>query len=256
MNNFIKQLSFKIRFSFYDFKSKFSGSAFGALWAIAEPLVTVLIYKFVYTVAFGQTSIDGFPYYLWLSVGIALWFFFSEGLKGICYVYRDYSYIIKKINLNKKALPSVKALSALYSHLLFMAVVIILCIINGTPIKNPLGLVSGCVICFTFILLLGKPLSILCAYFKDTSHILNVLLNISFWLTPVFWNINALPESLRKVLELNPVAILTEIYRNGVFYGGFVSLSKLIYLLCIFFVLYIISYIIDRKYLSDISDNL
>ncbi len=251
-----KKISFKLRFSLYDFKSKFSGSAFGTLWAIAEPLITVLIYRFVYTVAFGQAETDGIPYYLWLSVGIAFWFFFSEGLKSVCSVYRDYSYIIKKISLNKKALPSIRALSSLYSHILFMAVVIILCCFNRIYIKNPVGLVAGIVICYIFILLLGKMFAILCAHTKDTSHILNISLNILFWLTPIFWNINSLPQNIKRIIELNPATILTEIYRNGFFYGGFISLDKLFYLLGGCLVMFVGAYNIENKYLPDISDKL
>ena len=251
-----KNLSFILRFSLNDFKSKFSGSVLGALWAIAEPLITVLIYRFVYSVAFGQTEADGIPYYLWLSAGIAFWFFFSEGLKAVCSVYRDYSYIIKKVSLNKKALPQGRALSALYSHILFILVVIILCYINGTGIINPLYLLTGMVICYLFILLLGKILAILCAHLKDTSHILNIILNILFWLTPIFWNINGLPQNIKTVVELNPLAILTEIYRNGFFYGGFISADKILYLTGILTVMFIVAYISEKKYLPDISDKL
>ncbi len=251
-----KQLSFKLRFSLYDFMSKFSGSAFGAIWAIAEPLITVLIYRFVYTVAFGREEIDGIPYYLWLSAGIAFWFFFSDGLKSVCSVYRDYSYIIKKISLNKKALPSVRALSSLYSHLLFMAVVVTLCYINCIYIKNAFGLLAGVVICYIFTLLLGKILAILCGHIKDTSHILSIVLNILFWLTPIFWNINDLPENAKTVVELNPATILTEIYRNGFFYGGFISADKFLYLIGISIVMFAAAYILESKYLPDISDKL
>ncbi|MBQ3573368.1 MAG: ABC transporter permease, partial [Clostridia bacterium] len=69
MDKILKRWSLILRLSLNDFKSKYSGSAVGALWAIAEPLATVLIYWFVYTVAVGG-GVDDTPYYLWLSVGI------------------------------------------------------------------------------------------------------------------------------------------------------------------------------------------
>ncbi len=256
MSNYKKQLSFILRFSLNDFKSKFSGSVFGAIWAVAEPLITVLIYRFVYTIAFGQNEVDGIPYYLWLSVGIALWFFVSEGLRSVCSVYRDYSYLIKKININKKALPVARALSSLYSHILFMVIVIAICLINHTYIKNVAALLIITVICFTFVILLGKILALLCGYIKDVSNIIGVVLNISFWITPIFWNINPLPHNLKMLINLNPVALIVEGYRNAFFYGGLLSLNKLYYLFAIFTVLYLISHVSERKLLSCIADKI
>ena len=64
-----------------DFKTKYAGSYFGILWAFVQPMVTILIYIFIFQFGFRvMDTPNGYPYALWLIAGIIPWFFFSEGI--------------------------------------------------------------------------------------------------------------------------------------------------------------------------------
>lgn len=65
-----------------DFKTRYSGSFLGMAWGFIQPVITVLVYWFVFTVAMGFDKIEGVPYALWLVSGLVPWFFFSDGLTG------------------------------------------------------------------------------------------------------------------------------------------------------------------------------
>ena len=70
-----------------DFKMKYAGSYFGTIWAFIQPIVTILVYYFVFGVAMrGGSAIQvagkEFPFVLYLVAGIIPWFFFQEGLRG------------------------------------------------------------------------------------------------------------------------------------------------------------------------------
>lgn len=131
MKRFLKSWSLLCRLAINDFKARYAGSSLGVVWAIAEPLVTVVIYWFVYTVAFGKNTGE-IPYYLWLCAGIAPWFFISDGLRGMTSAYVDGSYLVKKMTFDNSVIPRARMLSSLISHLVFLAIVLILCIIDGS----------------------------------------------------------------------------------------------------------------------------
>ena len=67
-----------------DFKKRFVGSYFGMVWMFVQPLVTVLIYFFIFQLGFKSVPpVPGVPYVLWLVPGIVPWFFYSEALNCI-----------------------------------------------------------------------------------------------------------------------------------------------------------------------------
>lgn len=251
-----KEILTAFEFALSDFKSKYAGSVFGFLWAIAEPLVTVAIYRFVYGTAFGQNSVDGIPYYIWLAVGIAPWFFISDGLNGICSVYRDYSYMVKKMSFDKKILPVVRGISSFISHLMFAAVVILAVLISGNGNINCTSLIVMEIVSFFVVVCTGRILALFCGYFKDIKNVLGVILNIGFWLTPVFWNISSVGDDLRKYAELNPAALICEGYREALLFGGWISAKKLLYLASMCLVLYIVGKFSEKKLLGNIADML
>ena len=242
------------RLAFNDFKSKYAGSLFGALWAMAEPLVTVLVYWFVYTIAVGSVEIHGIPYYLWLSAGIAPWFFISDGLRGTAAAFRDYSFLVKKMRFDKELLPSVRAVSALISHLIFLSLVFVLCVINGLPEIGIIYAFIGISTAYIFVSTLGGILALACARFKDVSNILNVILNIGFWLTPIFWDSDNLSGSM--IIRFNPAAVIVREYRTALLCGRLPDYGDIIYSAVCCVVLIIIVRICMNRFLPDTADRL
>ena len=79
-----------------DFKKKFAGSYFGVIWAFIQPVITVLLYWFVFEFGLHQkvndlrTGIE-VPFVLWLMGGLVPWFYFQEALNGGTGVLDEYS---------------------------------------------------------------------------------------------------------------------------------------------------------------------
>ena len=65
-----------------DFKTRYAGSYFGTFWAFVQPVVTILVYWFVFSVGFRSNTDElGVPFVLYLVAGIVPWFFFSDVYK-------------------------------------------------------------------------------------------------------------------------------------------------------------------------------
>ena len=118
-----------------DFKIKFAGSYLGTLWAFVQPVITVLIYWFVFDKAIGarvnmQTALP-LPYVLWLVAGIVPWFFFSDCVSAGTAVLAEYNYLVKKVVFNIDILPVVKVFASIFVHAFFVAFMLALFVAYG-----------------------------------------------------------------------------------------------------------------------------
>ncbi len=203
-----------------DFKTKYAGSYLGAVWALIQPIVTILVYWFVFSVGV-KPSMGGVdvPFVLYLVAGIVPWFFFQDSLNGGTNSLIEYNYLVKKVVFNISVLPIVKIISALFVHCFFVAFTIILYMFYGRfPDVYYLQILyySFC----TFVLVLGLCYAT-CAivvFFRDLTQIISIGLQVGIWLTPIMWVAEtALKDHpmLHRVLQLNPMYYIVSGYRDA-----------------------------------------
>lgn len=201
-----------------DFKTKYAGSYLGMIWAFVQPIITITVYwlVFQYGLRMGSSS-DDHPYALWFMTGIVPWFFFSEALNSGANCLREYDYLVKKVIFPIKLLPLIKTLSALFVHLVFMIFLSIIYGVYGYFFNiHPLRLLYY-VLCLT---LLSVGLIYICSaiivFFKDLGQIINVVLQVGMWATPILWNYkDVVPDSLLWLFKLNPMFYIVEGYRDS-----------------------------------------
>ena len=207
-----------------DFRTKFAGSYLGTVWAFVQPVITVLIYWFVFDMAIGATaSIRGelpLPYVLWLVAGIVPWFFFSDCVSAGTAVLMEYNYLVKKVMFNIDILPVIKIFSSIFVHVFFVAFMVALFICYGYfPDFYVLQ-----VIYYSFgVLLLELGISNLTSevsvFFTDVRQIVNIALQVGIWATPIMWKLSdmqeKIPHAVLVVIELNPFFYIVQGYREA-----------------------------------------
>ena len=114
-----------------DFKRKFVGSFLGIFWMFIQPIVTVLIYFFVFQLGFRSQPVSEVPYVLWLIPGIVPWFFFNEAWGGATNCLYEYQHLVKKMVFKISILPIIKVMSSLFIHLIFIWIMIIVYLLFG-----------------------------------------------------------------------------------------------------------------------------
>ena len=108
-----------------DFRTKYAGSYLGIIWAFVQPVVTVMVYWFVFGVV-RQGAPKAVPFVLWLVCGLVPWFFFQEALVQSTNALIEYSYLVKKVVFRVSLLPMIQILSALLVHCFFVVVLFIM----------------------------------------------------------------------------------------------------------------------------------
>ena len=172
-----------------DFKTRYAGSYFGTFWAFVQPIVTIMVYWFVFSVGFRQnTDGIGIPFVLYLVAGIVPWFFFQDALVGGTNALLEYNYLVKKVVFNISVLPVVKIISALFVHGFFVVFTIILYAFYGRfPDWYYLQILYYSICVFILSLSLVYISCAVVVFFRDLTQIINIGLQVGVWLTPIMW---------------------------------------------------------------------
>ncbi|HAC61699.1 MAG TPA: teichoic acid ABC transporter permease [Lachnospiraceae bacterium] len=204
-----------------DFRKKFAGSYMGILWALVQPVVTVLMYWFVFQVGLRQTqSYGGVPFILWMLAGLVPWFYFNDALTGGTSSLVEYSYLVKKVVFRIEILPIVKACSALYVHVFFVVLTYVLyCLYGKFPGWYSFQLLYYSVCMFILVLSLSYGTAAISVLFRDNVQIVAIALQVGVWFTPIMWNFADIAPHLPKVVcwifKLNPMYYICYGYRDS-----------------------------------------
>ena len=207
-----------------DFKTRYAGSYLGIIWAFVQPVVTVLLYWFVFTVALPSRAVAvkgdiEIPYILWLIAGIVPWFFFSEALSNGTNALLEYNYLVKKVVFKISILPIIKIISAIFVHAFFIFFTLILFSCYGYyPDLYTLQIFYYSACMFVFVLGMCYITCSVIVFFRDLGQIISIALQVGIWATPILWNLNTLSAGhpkLKILFKLNPMNYIVEGYRNA-----------------------------------------
>lgn len=243
-----------------DFKTKYAGSYLGIIWAFIQPVVTILVYWFVFGFGLKAGSpIEGVPFIVWFMSGLVPWFFFQEALINATNCMLEYSYLVKKVLFKISILPIVKIISALFVHLVFIGFLFIVCVIYGFyPSFYTIQLIYYSFCTFFMVLALSYATSAIILFFKDLGQIINIFLQIGMWMTPIMWSYTIVPKYLQWIVKLNPMYYIVEGYRDTFinhvwFYGRY---FQTVYFWIVSLGLFVIGAMIFKKLKPHFADVL
>ena len=197
-----------------DFQAKFAGSYLGVFWAFVQPVITIVLYWFVFQVGMRSGNVSNHPFILFLMAGLIPWFYFSEAWNSASNCLAEYSYLVKKVVFNVGMLPVLKVASSLFVHVFFSFVLVVVCAVYGYGVDLYLLQLLYYIPCMAFLVLGISYITASCTvFFKDMTQIVNIMLTIGIWLTPIMWV--PVSPTLQKVLRLNPMYYIVDGFRDA-----------------------------------------
>ena len=208
-------------------KVRYRNSVFGVLWSLLNPLLMTLVFTMVFTVMI-RSDIYQFP--VFFMCGFLSWVFFATSLTAATGSIVNNAGLIKKVYFPREILPIVEVLSNLVNFLLALIVLFAMLFIFGFGLK-PAVLMLPFIILTQVIFTIGMGFILATAnvYYRDTQHILEVLLQAWFFLTPIFYSITILPERAMIlgipidvrlwIRRANPMASLVASYQDALYWG-------------------------------------
>ncbi|WP_319549693.1 ABC transporter permease [Desulfogranum marinum] len=201
-------------------KTLYVGSLLGIFWAFIHPLIMISVFWFIFSVGFRVKPLGDVPFVVWLTAGMAPWFYFSDIIVGSASSVITHANLVKKTLFPSEILPVIKVTSSFVSHSFFLLILLLLLFFQEIPFS--LFFFQGVYYLFCLWALslgIGLILAPLNVFIRDISHLVNVLIQIGFWATPIFWDINMMPVVIQKLLKLNPVYYVVQGYRDSFIYG-------------------------------------
>ena len=195
-----------------DFKTRYKRSYLGILWSLLNPLLIII----VYTLAFDyimKIRVKDFP--MFFMCAYLPWSYLMASLTLSLASLSDSGYLIKAVYFPREILPLSIVLSCLLHFLItFIFVFPILMMFGYFPRWAVLSLPVIIVLQSLFTFGLCLFLSSIHVFFRDTRYILDVLLTIWFWLTPIVYPISLIPDQFLFFYKLNPMTIFVTAYRE------------------------------------------
>lgn len=248
-----------IELSKSDFKKRYFGSYLGIIWAFIQPLISLLLFWFVFQVGFRSTPIDDAPFILWLACAIIPWNFFADAVQTSTNSVIENSFLVKKVVFKLEILPVIKIYSALFVHLFFILFLLVMFFLYGYSFS--LYYLQIFYYLFASILLvlgISWITSSVVLFFKDTAQIVIMFVQFGFWLTPIFYSINTIPERYQFLLKLNPMYYITDGYRRIFIYKQWFwqDMKLTIYFWIVTIILLFTGYFLYRKLKPHFADVL
>lgn len=189
-----------------DFKLRYQNSILGYVWSLLRPLLIFLILYIVFT-KFLKVG-TGVPHYpVYLLLGILLWNYFVEVTMGGVTAIVGKSDLMRKINFPKYVIILSVALAALINLALTSIVIVIFMIFGHVDVAWRALLIIPLLIELIVISLTAAFfLSAAFVKYRDVSYIWEVIIQASFYATPILYPLSRIPTAAAKILILNPMA--------------------------------------------------
>ncbi|MGE5341646.1 MAG: ABC transporter permease [Candidatus Omnitrophota bacterium] len=209
-----------------DLKVKYKGSSLGFAWSLLNPLLMLAVYTVAFTYVI-KIKVPNFPIFLFSA--LMPWNFLHATLSMGVVSISENSNLVKKVYFPREVLPLSIVLVNLFHFFLTFAVLIpALFFLNVTP--GPIFLFLIVIILFQTFFVLGLTLVAAAynVYYKDVKHVLEVFLQLWFWVTPIIWSVELLPERFRTFTYLNPFTPFVNAYRDIILHNRFPQLANLL----------------------------
>lgn len=200
-----------------DIRSRYKQSILGYAWVILNPLIQLLVYSFVFSIIF-RFPTGNIPYSIFLFIGLLPWIYLQSSLSTATLSLVDSSDLLKKVYFPREILIySViisKSIDFLFACLIFIIFLIYYHISPAITIVFVLPLFLIQIILMTGIALMLSTFNL---FYRDIQYLVNLILMLWMYLTPVVYSLSLVPKNFIFIYKLNPMVGIIEGYRSAIF---------------------------------------
>lgn len=235
-------------------RGKYKGSFLGVLWSFVNPLLMTLVYAIVFPFLLKSSQ----PHYTtFIVIAIIPWTWFTYTIMSGTNTFLVNAGIIKKVYFPREILPISIVTSGLINYLISCIIIGIFLLFSGIGFSVYI-LYLPLIVLIQYMLQLGIIFitSSIDVYIRDAEYIINFIVQMVFYATPVLYSIDMFPEKFRWILRLNPLATIIESYRNIFYYKTNPDFKMLGITFIVSFIILIVGYAIFEKLKKGFAEEL
>ncbi len=206
-----------------EFRARFANSLLGGSWMILSPLAMVAIYTLVLSVILAA-KLPGiehaYAYPVYLVSGILAWNVFTEVLTRMTQVFVEFGNVFRKMAIPKFSVFCVVMGSAYINAVILWCVTLVLITALGVELSGWVWVVPALLLLTTLLAgALGALAALIHVFARDVGHVLPVILQLLFWMTPIVYTREMVPASFQWIVDHHPLAPLVKLYQDSIAYG-------------------------------------
>ena len=242
LRHLLKYRDLFLVFLWRNFSIRYRQAIFGIAWAVLQPLSMMLLFTFIFGYALPMKMSD-YPAPIFFYSGLLLWSFFASSLNySIPILVQNYN-LVTKIYFPKEILPlagiAIAFIDFLIASLIFIGLLVFYKINPSIHALWVLGLLFILVVFSTAVCFFLSSLNV---FYRDVQLASNFLIQLWFFITPVFYSVERVPPKLKILLFLNPLTFIFENMRRCVIEARDVVLWQFLFMLVFVLLILHLSY--------------
>ncbi len=232
-----------------ELKIRYKRSVLGFLWALLNPMLLMLVLTVVFSTIMGAT-IKNYAIFL-LSV-LLPWTFFSQSLSYAAESIVGNGDLLKKVRIAKLVFPVAAVVSNMINFLLSLIPLVLIVLVMRHPFYATWLYLPVPLLALT-IFTLGATFFFAAAnvYYRDVAHILQIVLQVWFYVTPIIYELNIFPAHYRWMFKLNPLIFVLNGFRLSVYWGMLPAMRSIVASFVCAFISLAIGFALFRKYQDE-----
>lgn len=234
--------------------TRYKQSFLGFFWIILNPFFQMLIMSFVFSQIMRSSNLN-IPYPIFLYAGLLPWIFFTNSLHSSTNILVENSALIKKIYFPREVLILSTLIAKAFDFFVTLIIFFLLMIFYQIPLTTYIFLfIPIFLLQFLFTFSLGLIFSWANLFYRDIQYLVNLLLTLWFYLTPIIYPVEFFPEKYRFIFKLNPLSVFINAYRQVLLGGDFPKWESLTIGILISLIFFIVSYRLFKKVEKEFAD--
>lgn len=235
-------------------RARYQQSILGGLWAILQPLATVLIFTTVFSF-FLRVDTGDTPYIVFSYTAMVPWILFSSSINDMVESIVQNMNLVSKIYFPREILVISALLARVVDFIIAYIILIVLMLIYQMEFQFFTWLFLPIILLVELIFALGIGLfaAALNAFYRDIRHIFILLLQLWLYATPIIYPVSFVPEKWQSLYQLNPMVGIIEAYRavmiNGTLPAGNFLISAVVAV-----VIFILGFLFFKKVEVQFAD--
>jgi lipopolysaccharide transport system permease protein len=244
-----------MRFAARDITLRYRQTALGAIWVVLQPLLAAGILSFVFGNVAGLPGPAGIPYFVFSLVGMVAWTTFSQVATRSSGSLVANASLVQKVFFPRLLLPFSTVVSTMVDVAVSLGLVVVVMAIQG--IAPGAGVATFPLWLLMFVLLglgLGLAFGALMVKFRDVGYVLPLIVQLLLFLSPVAYQLSAVPSGTKWLYELNPLAGLLEGFRWAILGTAAPSMGMVAYSVVTSVVIFAVGVVIFHRMERGFAD--
>lgn len=243
-----------------DFKNRFANTSLGSIWGFLQPFIFMLTYVIVFQYILKVGSAGEYPYVSWFLPAMSMWMTINDTIINASNSIRAYSYLVKKVVFPVDTIPIISIISSAFVSIFLFIIAIVISSCFGY-IPNFFILAYALFAAYCFIIAFTRFTSAVTTVIPDFSQLLNIIMQIFFWFTPIVWNLQMVANHpiLQRLLQCIPFTYLIGAVRQAFIHENIITKGWGFYT-ALFWIITIVLFIwgnhVFKKTKKDFSDVL